>query len=510
MQNLWITISKATKKQPDAVALFDPHCGASYTYRDLVNQVNLLASELQECNCPILGIYADNSPDWLIADLAGLASGCCVVPLPTFFTPSQLQHVVQDVGMTHLLKSKTPDAMHWGESSRQQLDNSPFELLALEPVKKSDRLPPGTIKVTYTSGSTGTPKGVCLSGEHLSTVAHSIAGALQKESIEKHLCVLPLSTLLENVAGNYAPLLRHAQVDLPGLAQLGYSGSSDLQLPKFLASIANSSPGSVILIPELLDALINGAGNGWSVPTQLKFIAVGGARVNQRQLDYALELGLPVFQGYGLSECGSVVSINVPGANKAGSVGKPLSHLRVHIEEGEVVVDGPHYLGYAGQKSPQTQLLRTGDLGFIDAEGYLYVNGRKRNLIISSYGRNISPEWVESELHTIPGLQQCVLFGEARPHCVALIYANKEVDSVELNTAINAVNQTLPDYAQVKKWHRLSQPFSVSDHTLTPNGRLKRELIESRYKHEIDTMYHPPRDDFRQQEGSTTKLTFVE
>jgi long-chain acyl-CoA synthetase len=358
------------------------------------------------------------------------------------------------------------------------------------PATSTARLPKGTQKITFTSGTTGAPKGVCLSAEQQVAVAASIASTIDVES-PRHLCILPLSTLLENLAGVYAPLFRGGTVVVPSLADVGLNGSSQLDIPSLLECIGREQPNSLILVPEILSALAVAAECGWRPPSSLHFVAVGGGKVSAELLLRARRAGLPAFEGYGLSECGSVVTLNVPAADRAGSVGRPLPHVQLHIVNNEIVVEGSTFLGYVDQpESWDAGPVRTGDLGRIDADGYVYINGRAKNQLITSFGRNLSPEWVESELLAGPLLQQAVVIGDARPWCVALLWPRDPATTDEDIAAwIRNANQQLPDYARIVDWRRLPKPMTSDSGLLTDNGRPRRTQIERLYGPLIEQLY---------------------
>lgn len=354
----------------------------------------------------------------------------------------------------------------------------------------SAHLPEGTAKITFTSGSTGAPKGVCLSLEQQIRIAGAIAESVPANAI-RHLCVLPLSTLLENVAGVYAPLLKTGEIVIPPLANLGFSGSALTQPERLLHAISQLRPHSMILLPELLLFLVGAVKQGWRPPEELEFLAVGGARVSPLLLQQAEALGLPVYEGYGLSECASVVSLNRPTAAQPGSVGKPLPHVRVSIEEGEVVVSGNPFLGYVGEPASwYPKAINTGDLGYIDDAGFLHLHGRKKNLLISSFGRNISPEWVESELLAGPLIAQAIVVGDAQPYCAALIHARRpDIQDKDIQIWIDSINQRLPDYARVRYWARLEKSLAAVSGLLTENGRPRRVAIQAHFADEIASLF---------------------
>jgi long-chain acyl-CoA synthetase len=357
-------------------------------------------------------------------------------------------------------------------------------------------LPPGTAKVTYTSGSTGLPKGVCLGAAQVAAVARSLAEATGSLGIERHLCLLPLATLLENIAGIHAPLLAGATCLLPpaDVTGMSYAGPD---VGRLLACISGSRPESIVLVPELLRLLVSAAERGWKIPDSLRFVAVGGAPVSLDLLVRAEALGLPVFEGYGLSECASVVCLNTPGARRPGSVGRPLPHARVRISaDGEILVRGVTLHGYLGgpPRRPGEEWA-TGDLGEVDADGYVYVRGRMGNVFITSLGRNVAPEWVEREITRHPAVRHVLVHGEARPYVVALVSAADAASGdATIEHAIAEANAGLPPYAQVRRWRRVPEPFSFDNGLLTANGRLRRREIVARHGDLLDAMYRPGTD----------------
>jgi long-subunit acyl-CoA synthetase (AMP-forming) len=452
-------------------------------------EIDALSVRLKGCRS--LAILADNGPAWAIADLAALRAGVPVVPLPTFFAPTQVAHVLEQTGVDAVLTDQ-PERITSLGAGFMHADNWQGLAWLVRPVRPA-ALPAGTAKVSFTSGSTGTAKGVCLDADGLVDTAAAIAARLADLPLDRHLAVLPLALLLENSAGIYAPLLRGAEIALPPLAMLGWQGMSGFDPARLHSSAQVFRPRSMILVPELLKAWsLYLAATGRRAPAGLTYVAVGGARVAPGALDAARRAGIPAYQGYGLTECGSVVALNRPG-DDADDVGRPLDHAAVRIADGEVVVAARAFLGYLGdapEAVPSVHEFTTGDLGSVTADGHLQLSGRRKNLLITSFGRNVAPEWVEAALLAHPAVAQAVVAGEARPWLSALLVPAPGADEAALAAAVADANTTLPDYARIGRWTEAA-PFTLANGQATGNGRPKRAAILSQYAATLAALYEP-------------------
>jgi long-subunit acyl-CoA synthetase (AMP-forming) len=446
----------------------------------LSEQERRLAHALDRHGLRRIASRLDNGPSWLALDLAIRRLDGVHVPLPTFFSASQVTHALGSSGAEAVVTAAS-DATPIGAATQDRLALGDglvaWRLHATRPA-----LPDGTACITYTSGTTGQAKGVCLDAASLLTVAASLVDAARPLMPRRHLCLMPLSTLLENVSGLYAALLSQAQIAVPPLAEIGYTGAAGLDVPRLLACLHRYRPESAIVLPQLLLALVIAAEQGHPLPSSLRFLAVGGGRVGPRLLARAQALGLPVYEGYGLTECASVVCLNRPGALRPGSVGRPLPHAAVSVVDGELWVDGVRCLGYLGEAGPPPGPIATGDLGHVDDDGFVHVTGRSKNVFITAFGRNVSPEWVESELVQHPAFAQAVVWGEARASNVAVVWPRRQgLGEAALRSALAEVNAGLPDYAQVAELVLADAPFTAADGLLTSNGRPRREAILQRY-----------------------------
>ena len=461
------------------------------SYQQLSDQVGEWAQWLRGCGASTVGYRLENGLPWLVCDLACIEARVWAVPIPTFFSPAQIAHVLDDAQVNVLITDReVPDPQDW-------------ELLAAPSGwvgrcyrhrHRAALVRAANGKITYTSGSTGQPKGVCLEQATVDAVAESIVQALAEIDIRAHLCILPLSTLLENIAGVYAPLMKGITVVAPGEAITGLSGSSRLDFQVFGAALERFRPNSIILVPQLLLAVTTMTQLGMISPHYLKMIAVGGSRVSQQLLERAEALRLPVYEGYGLSECCSVLALNLPGQHRPGSVGKLLPHARLRVSDcGELEAAGALMSGYLGVQSRCDEWFPTGDIGFIDEDGFVYLRGRIKNVFITAYGRNIHPEWVEAELTQNAEIAQALLYGEGRDRNVALLWRRFPGDRDSILTLVAAVNTRLPDYAQVHDFILIDEELDRA--LVTDNGRLKRASVIDKYHTLIDKHY------LRQQAG---------
>jgi long-subunit acyl-CoA synthetase (AMP-forming) len=214
-------------------------------------------------------------------------------------------------------------------------------------------------------------------------------------------------------------------------------------------------------------------------------VAVGGAPVASRIADAAWTLGIPVYEGYGLSECCSVVSVNRIGDRRPGTVGRPLDGLRITIDQGEIVIDGPSITdGYLG-RGPADRPWRTGDLGEMDHDGFLTVHGRKDDLIVTALGRNVSPEWVETMLLGDGRIAFCAVTGRGEPHLTALLIPSRAgaawfdaASDEDVSHLIARCCSAAPAYATPGNHIIATMEEAVAKQILSPNGRILRAAAE--------------------------------
>lgn len=502
MNKILAAIYARAHQDPHRIALVGESSAGEHTqitYAQLIERIDQLADWLSTHTVSRAGLWGENSMEWIIADLAAWKAKITLVPLPRFFSPTQLQHVLNVAQLPCLLVCGDMTSIApVTERQYTPVKDVYLDYLTCDNSINTDK---SISKITFTSGTTGNPKGVCLSTTALENITVALAERIYatpsaQNEILTHLNLLPLSTLLENIAGVYVPLYLGKCVVVLAGKTIGLYGSSQLSMSTLLQTLHRHQPNSLIVLPQILQGLVAAKTQGYSLPASVKFIAVGGATTPMQLLQQARACGIPVYEGYGLSECASVVSLNSPTSDKLGSVGKPLNHVVVKVEAGSIKVRGNTFNGYLGQAAEtadewlDNSWLDTGDLGYFDDDGFLFITGRKKNLLISSFGRNISPEWIEAELSLCPAIAQAMVVGDAQAYCSAIIVpASANVNPFTITGQIAQLNHSLPDYARIHKFIVAQAPFTSTNQLLTDNGRLRRNAILAHYAPAINALY---------------------
>jgi len=479
VNSILASIAQRARLTPCAIAVCSG--AASLSYARLQADVERIAQRLREYRVASLGVYLDNGIEWVVVDLAAIAAGVRLVPLPWFFSAEQIRHAVTSSGIDQIVAvGDLPADMAPAGPAREL-----YREARLQPLPPLSRAAAGATqggKTSFTSGTTGRPRGVVLEQAFIDRSAAAIAAAIPHREATGHLGILPYSTLLENIAGIYVPLMLGKTVYAEPAARLGLSAELGIDPLPLQQVFDRVRPSSLILTPQLLDLFCLLAEASVIDPRCLKFVAVGGARVAESLLRRARAAGIPAYEGYGLTEFGSVATLNTPGNDRIGSVGKPLPGVCVTIAgDGEICLQAK--LDQGGNPGPGEASVRvkTGDYGSIDDDGFVYVHGRKSSLIILPNGRNVSPEWLEAELDASAMIAQSYVFADAHGSLSALLMpAEASLVNHELDDEIERINCVLPPYARVRQWFRLTQPFSTHNRMLTANGRLRRRQIAAR------------------------------
>ncbi len=253
---------------------------------------------------------------------------------------------------------------------------------------------------------------------------------------------------------------------------------------------------------------------------RLRFAVSGGAPLSREVGEFFDMIGLTICQGYGLTESSPVISVNTLTENRIGSVGKPIPGVEVKIaEDGEILTRGPHVMkGYFNQPEATAEAidedgwLHTGDVGYLDADGFLFITDRKKDIIVTSGGKNIAPQPIEGRLQATPYIAQAVVVGDNLPYLTALIVPNFEnlaahfaergetgLDPEEMadreetrqliDEAIRSLNADLAQHEKIRRFTILPREFSMAEGEITPTLKVRRRVVAERYKDLIDGMY---------------------
>ena len=270
--------------------------------------------------------------------------------------------------------------------------------------------------MTFTSGTTGAPRRVCLSSGTMLAVARSLADAMAPLAIERHLVALPLPVLLENLAGVYAPLWHGSGIVVPPLAAVGLTGSSSFEPATLDAMVRREHANSVITLPQMLRAWTAWRNaTGRTSRAELRFVAVGGAAVGRALIEQAAlpgslrtrATGCPKGRRCRRSTCPVRIA---PAASAARCRTREFASPPTPRSRSPV-----HQCWAMSATRDTARLWRTGDLGEIDADGFVHVHGRKKHVLITGFGRNVSPEWVEAALRSFPRSRRLSSSATGRP-----------------------------------------------------------------------------------------------
>ena len=231
----------------------------------------------------------------------------------------------------------------------------------------------------------------------------------------------------------------------------------------------------------------------------LRAFVSGGGALDKKIGEFLNAIGLPTLQGYGLTETSPVVSCNPIHKIKVETVGPPFKGNQVKIaEDGEILVKGENVmLGYWNKKEETQKVIKdgwlyTGDIGELDSQdGYLKITDRKKDIIVSAGGDNISPAKIENQLSNYPAIDQCMVYGDGKNYLVALIVPNKEFKEKKekINEIVNEINKNLTLVEKIKKFNLINENFSIENGLLTPTMKVKRNKVIAKYKNVLENFY---------------------
>ncbi len=472
-----------------------------------------------------------NSTRYLTLEVAIGLIGAVSVPLYYTSPPSEIKNILKSCG-AKILFIGTPHLM-------KRLDELDREVAMISFCRESQKIPGRILSWTsflekgddlaqtqsmvefgdmatirYTSGTTGAPKGVTFHHGNLRWMAESMASLPSWEERNRevrYLSFLPMNHVVEGILGTFAPYYAPAPLKLffledfyelpvtlplvrptiffsvPRFYEKMWSQLKDNSIGKFYLKLADGMVKK-IMRPLIRRSVLTQAGLNLC-----KQLIVGSATSSQQLLQDYHDLGVEIHNAYGLTEA-PLVTLNRRGNNRIGTVGELLPETRVTFnKDGELMVKGPQVtLGYfEDELEPPIKdgWLYTGDLGYITPEGSLIITGRRKELIINSYGKSIDPLHIEALLRDLPQVAEVMLAGEGKPYLSALLWVDDDYSSEQISRYISKINRNLSRPEQVKKWAIISNDLSIEGGDLTANMKLKRELINTRYQKVINGLY---------------------
>jgi long-chain acyl-CoA synthetase len=531
-----------------------------------------------------VGLFSPNRPEWHIADFAILGLGAADVPIYFNESPDRivyiLNHSAAEVvfvagemqarrllecrgrlrSVKHIICAAAPedlgdDVLRYESFAAATGDDAVAEYKLRAARVSSDQL----ATIIYTSGTTGEPKGVMLTHANLSSNEQAASQAYCMSPADTALSFLPLSHVYERTNG-YAFLFQGVQVayveqmdNLPqalleirptlaaavprvfektyaNILQKGHANTGvKLRLFEWALGVARDSirwkaygePARLGLRIRwgIADRVVYSKIR-YGVGGRMRAFISGGGPLTRELAEFFWAVGIPLYQGYGLTESSPVVAANCPGANKVGTVGKPIAEVDVRIaDDGEIFVHGPCVMKGYYLKPEETAAvvtadgwLATGDIGNVDSDGYLSVTDRKKDLFKTAAGKFVAPQPIENQLRTSPLILNAALIGDRHKFISALIvpnFANVEAAARPQGRAFSSheqmaadpwvhdliggevarVNAKLAQYETIKRFALLDHDFTFDGGQLTYTLKLKRRVIEERYAKAIAGIY---------------------
>ena len=549
----------------------------SYSTTEFYERVKHLALGLVDVGVKpgeTVGLIAPSSPEWVMIDVAIQIAGGITVPIFTRISPESFTHEIRDSGMKLLLvgePEEIPMAMEHGNGLAKTIsfayagEHPEFEELFVRGRRRDEEHPElfdrlvarvdenDLATIIYTSGSTGLPKGVELTQKNIVSQVYDTHRFFSGDP-ETDVCLsaLPLAHIFERMVmyfylssgfsvyfvddpkqlGEYVKEVKPTIMTVvPRILEKVFTKMNDRvaeytgfkkKLVETAVKRAQSAPpptaarGPVgaVLNKLVYTKLREGLGG------RLRFTICGSAKMRPDIGRFFWNIGVPVYEGYGLTEASPVIAANAPGQWKLGTVGKIYPSVEVAIsEEGEVLARGPNVMqGYHNRPDATEQTLEadgwlhTGDLGSVDEEGYLSITGRRKELFKKSTGEYVPPGPIERDLADFPVVDTAVIFADNRTYVTALLFPDREklvaykeehgfgnmADDEFLNSRylreqirkhIDEVNTHHHHCEWVTDFHVMHKEASVDDGELTPTLKVRRFNIEKMYSHIIESMY---------------------
>ncbi|WP_433559425.1 AMP-dependent synthetase/ligase [Pseudonocardia xinjiangensis] len=520
-------------RDPDAVALsrLGPDGWEDRTWAQLHDDVAASAARLLGRGLrpgDRVAILGRTSYAWAVADLAAALVGLITVPIFPTSSPAQMRHILTDSGATACL------AEDGGEGDVPSDGRGGVAVLSLDGLVEPDRDPGGwgavepadptaaraavrassVASIVYTSGTTALPKGCVLTHRNLFAAAAAVV---------EHCTEL----FADRDAGQPATIvgLPLAHVFGRTVLQAGlYSGSRTALapgVPEMVGQLAAFEPTWLAVVPYALEKLRKGIVAAGGPPgrhpmlgTALRHVICGGARLDAPIAEFFAGHGVTVLQAYGLTESATAVSVNIPATNRIGTVGRPVPGTTVAIaEDGELLVRGRQVSpGYWPDPQPAADgWLHTGDLAALDPDGFLRITGRRKEILVTTGGKNVAPVPLEDRLRLHPLVASAMVVAEGRPYVTALLaldhaavlawarrhrraadpaslVADPELRA-ELTSAVDAANELVSRAESIRRFAVLTEDFTVTAGHLTPTLKMRRDVIEDAFRAQVEGLY---------------------
>ncbi|MGH9532165.1 MAG: AMP-dependent synthetase/ligase [Terriglobales bacterium] len=545
--NFLENILQRLNREPAFVVLQEVRDGklVPVTARELLAMIAMAGTFLRDAGlkkgdrCALL---AHNSVQWTALDLAIMAQGGIAVPLYARQATKELVGMMKDCAPSLLCcgDATLRDAVcsEWPEAPRTALFDEIFATRGAESPPSAALTGADPVSIVYTSGTSGEPKGVVLNVGNLNHMIPCTGARLdllmgprsQPDRIFHYLpfcfagswilmltalsrnCVLTLCMDLTKLVDEMKLAAPDYFLNVPALLERVRRGIEDQLAQRGGFAHVVFSKGRAAWLRRLegksagFDFLWLATAEGVVFPAirkklgpNLRALICGSAPLAVETQLFFVMLGTPVLQVYGLTETTAICTLDDPHCVEPGRVGPAIPQVEIKLgENSEILVRGPNiFPGYWNRPQETAKVLRhgpdgtwfhTGDQGEVDGSGNWRIIGRAKNLIIPASGHNIPPEPLEDELlQRLPGAQQIVLVGNGRSFLAALITGSASREQAQ--GVIDALNNGLPHYKQVRRFHLIAEPFTIESGLLTANGKLKRDAIAARFASEIEQMY---------------------
>ena len=558
-QSLAAMLRATAQKFPDRVAFHVPEKDgfAQITYTQLTETVRRYAAELADHGITRgdrVAVLSENCAEWAYSDWALQSLGAILVPIYPTLPADQVQYILNDCAAKLCIAGSAEQAGKTGEfktlvlkgvansldGEAKSREPMPLETwnTSIDAIERED-----TATIIYTSGTTGQPKGAMLAHRSIMHVCDSAARHIHFDQNDIFLCFLPMSHVFERVAGQALPISCGASIafakSLASLAGdlLKVKPTIMLCVPRFLESFRDRVLDGIAKAPPMRQKLFAAAlsqgvkkAQGGFAPLQgildklvmskvrertggnIRAFVSGGAALAPNVAEFYLAVGIPILQGYGLTETSAGSCINRLESNKYWTVGEPLDMEIKIAPDGEILMRGPGLMkGYYNLPEETANAIdadgffHTGDIGEFEGKN-LKITDRKKDLLVLGNGKNVAPQPIENKLKASKFIAEAVLIGDGMEYCAALIIPNGETvrkelglaDSVVLSTSpevaslikseITAINKTLANFEIVKKHALLDHPFTIETGELTPTLKVKRKFVKEKYADAIATL----------------------